>query len=586
MSVFLPIFSALLSIGLIFYSYKNRKSATSKILPSLFFLKQLAPKAPKSRKRKLPFRFFLELLFISIISSILLLANDLSNQKKYRLILDVSQSMEAETNGSSRFKLAKADLLHFISTQDSSTQYYFETTPSNKQTNDLLNRSELEQIINETQTIPLPDEFSSLGELETTFDESIVFTDKKISGSSLTQKRNYHSPESNLALISVKTPSRKDLKYLNVHYFFSGSGSNSFDLSIKELSSNKTIHKEKVEVLSPGRGNVSIQLNDNLSKNSYYQINISDSLQIDSIKTDNKIFLSPTEEESQDILLISPNNTGSYNLNSIKALVSGPAKLISEEEYQALSKDIKEASPLQVFYKTPMPKDILAPTLIILPSTNSSLLDIKGIIPSPQISSWNESSQITRYISFENLKLLSAISFKEAFWGNPIIRVNGSVSLIEGQINGFPVIASGIELLPFEGKDSPSASILMLNILKKLDGTNKQDTAEPLSLNAGDTAIELLSKKPYTLSQSLPSGIYEINRSSEQNKNQKHIEISNDFNLEESDTRTLNEEIVTIKKGISKPKIFETDLLFNLSILALAILGLDLLLILILGREI
>ncbi len=114
MPTILPFLSALVSIGLVYYAYRNHKSSQTKIVPSLFFLKKLKPRAPRSRKRKLPFRFFLEALFIILITSILLLANDLSNQKKYRLILDISQSMGTKSGNVTRLELAKSDLLNFL----------------------------------------------------------------------------------------------------------------------------------------------------------------------------------------------------------------------------------------------------------------------------------------------------------------------------------------------------------------------------------------------------------------------------------------------------------------------------------------
>lgn len=489
--------------------------------------------------------------------------------------------MATKSKNSTRLDQAKSDLLNFIKSQESNTQFYLETTPLTGTPKELINAADLENLLRSIQVISIPDNYSKLGELEYSFTDSLVYSDKKIQGSSLSQKAIYHSPESNLALSSIQIQGNSNKKNLLVNYFFSGSGSNSFDLTVRNISNNGVEFQGKIEVLSPGRASLSVELHGDLQKNSFYKASLSNSLQIDSLDSDNEIFFSPIEEKSQEIFLISKENRSESEFLSIKPILSAPSRIISEYEFANLKLEEKQKSPLHIYYKSAMPEQVTAPSLVILPISSSKLLEIKGILKSPKISSWSETSQITRYISFESLNTLSALTFKESSWGNPIIRANGSVSMIEGQIDNYPVVTSGIELLPFEGKKSPSASILFLNILKKLENTKEIDLIEPLALEIGKTATDLTTKASYTAPSILPTGIYQIMESGK-----KSIEISNAYNLSESDTRTLSEEIVSFKKGISRPKILENELLFNLSLLSILVLLVDLLLILILGREV
>jgi hypothetical protein len=582
MNLILPLITSAIGIAVLVYSYRNSKSSNSKIVPSLFFLKQLEPGTPRNKKKKLPFRFFLELLFIIILSALMMTEDSLSKAKRLRIIVDISQSMGTKLKDSTRLEEAKSALINLIETENSDTRYYLETSPTTNIKKDLLDKKDALSNINNLEIINLSDNYSELAPLSIPITDTLIFTDKKVLGGSVNQKSIYFSPESNLALNSVSISTRDNASSVSVYYLFSGSGSNSFELLIEHLGQGKIIHKSKHEILSGGPGSITIQLNEILDKDEIYKVGIQNSLQSNSLSSDDEIFFKPNEAGNPDILLISSSANNQESLTSLREILPGGTKFILESELGTLKKEEKAQIPLAIYYQTDGPGEIFSPSLFITPKSSSKELEIKGTLSSPKISSWSEASQLTRYINFESLTLNAALKFKEVSWGNPVVRVNGAISLIEGQINNFPIIVSGIELLPFEGKKSPAASILALNAIKKLTSvTNTQKDIKLLQLEQNESAEAIKSKKQYKAYDFLPTGAYLI-----QSTGKKRIEISNAFNITESDTKVLNEEIVGIKKGISKPRILESELLFYLAITSIFILILDIILILVLGREV
>lgn len=582
MNFILPLIASVIGIAVLVYSYRNSKSSNSKIVPSLFFLKQLEPGAPRNKKKKLPFRFFLEVLFIIILSALLMTEDSFSKTKRLRIIVDISQSMGTKLKDSTRLEEAKSALINLIETESSDTKYYLETSPTTNIKKDLLDKKDALSNINNLELINLSDNYSELAPLSIPITDTLIFTDKKVLGGSINQKSIYFSPESNLALNTVSISTRDNASNISVYYLFSGSGSNSFELLIEHVGQGRIISKSKHEILSGGPGSFTIQLNEILDKDEIYKIGIQNSLQSNSLSSDDEIFFKPNEAGTPDILLISSSANNQESLTSLREILPGGTKFILESELGTLKKEEKAQIPLTIYYQTDGPGEIFSPSLFITPRSSSKELEIKGTLSSPKISSWSEASQLTRYINFESLVLNAALKFKEVSWGNPVVRVNGAISLIEGQINNFPIIVSGIELLPFEGKKSPAASILALNAIKKLTSvTNTQKDIKLLQLEESESAENLKSKKQYKAYDFLPTGAYLI-----QSAGKKRIEISNAFNITESDTKVLNEEIVGIKKGISKPKILESELLFYLAIASIFILILDIILILVLGREV
>jgi hypothetical protein len=582
MNLILPLITSAIGIAVLVYSYRNSKSSNSKIVPSLFFLKQLEPGTPRNKKKKLPFRFFLELLFIIILSALLMTEDSLSKAKRLRIIVDISQSMGTKLKDSTRLEEAKSALINLIETESSDTKYYLETSPTTNIKKDLLDQKDALSNINNLELINLSDNYSELAPLSIPITDTLIFTDKKVLGGSVNQKSIYFSPESNLALNTVSISTRDNASRVSVYYLFSGSGSNSFELLIEHVGQGRIISKSKHEILSGGTGSITIQLNEILDKDEIYKIGIQNSLQSNSLSSDDEIFFKPNEAGTPDILLISSNANNQESLTSLREILPGGTKFILESELGTLKKEERAQIPLTIYYQTDGPGEIFSPSLFITPRSSSKELEIKGTLSSPKISSWSEASQLTRYINFESLTLNAALKFKEVSWGNPVVRVNGAISLIEGQINNLPIIVSGIELLPFEGKKSPAASILALNAIKKLTSvTNTQKDIKLLQLEENESAEAIKSKKQYKAYDFLPTGAYLI-----QSTGKKRIEISNAFNITESDTKVLNEEIVGIKKGISKPKILESELLFYLAIASIFILILDIILILVLGREV
>ena len=87
------------------------------------------------------------------------------------------------------------------------------------------------------------------------------------------------------------------------------------------------------------------------------------------------------------------------------------------------------------------------------------------------ITGWAESHPLARYLNLPALKITTAEPLLAAPGMEAIIRSTAGNLLAAGELNGQRMVASGIELLPYEGAASPLISVLTLNIFDWLSAS-------------------------------------------------------------------------------------------------------------------
>jgi hypothetical protein len=598
-------FMGLLGIGVLYLAYRQIQSSKKIEVPSLFFIKQLKlPKRAKS-KRKLPLRFFIESLIITMLVFYLASPEFRPRGKTLVVFFDISQSMgTTNANNISRIEEGKTKLASFLDSQSRTNSYILFTAPHipdsslqlTQKTGELLRVSaqDLKNKVKNLRPVPFPDSLESgVRELTETLlqekvNEVVIISDKRFTGTihkDITLRpMQVGTQGENAYLASARTrTSTNGTVEVEIAYGLSGTGSATATFTIKEISPNDTELLEFESVIQGGSEKIeTISLGNSLKgRSAILKIELSLSPLRDSLSSDNEIFLvhQPGEEKSS-ILFISPSiKSHRTHHESLESALGQNIAHIEHKHFLSLAPKERDSYALEIYYKTPPPPSITNNTLIILPNRENSLIPVKTTVKNPHITSWDHNHHITRYLKVPLLAIGNAILFKATPWGNAIISTSQGPMLIAGAIDNKKVIVSGIELLPFEGNRNKVSSILLLNILRSLQAF---DEGKEISNIARQDIRELTQLTPGILKESeapsfLESGIY---RGILPGDNNKSVFSIQNFFQEESDTHSrvsiaLEEEQITLSNkeniNISSYLLYFVLLLIFLDLILLVI---------------
>jgi len=624
----------LLGIGLLYLAYRQVRSSTQKEVPSLFFIKQLSLPLKAKRKKKLPLRFYLEALFILLLSIYLAQPEIGSTSKKIALIIDISQSMGAlNAQGESRIDLLKREVSETIGKQASSTRYLLFLIPSflntklgaennppsptniNKESShissySLLDKEILSRELESLTSVPFPDELEdsveALGEILKAhdIDETYLYTDKETKGELLPdipmQRRIIGSPESNAYLVSAQTRIKTDgTSEVDVTFGLAGIGSSRIEVKIEEISpSDRTLLETEFTIQGGAERQESLSLGTALGKkNTLIKVQINSNLVRDSLSSDNELYIyhSP-EETTASGLFVTGNDARHQNERiSLERALQIKIQGINLDAYRLLKEEELSKYSLIVFYKTSPPLDVYTNTLILLPGEDNPIVPLQGVFSSPQITSWNTTHPITRYVKLPLLKVTQGLLFNKPSWGNSIISSEKGALMIAGSINGHDVVLSGIELLPFDGGKDRSNSILLLNILNSLspqrNSINNSSPEKKSALLKDFSEIEQLTptmntfRKVKNSNLALPpleTGIY---RGSLRENNEKKLFAVQNYFPNESNTFTSG--VLTLDESTSvQTRTPDSAFAWYLLLVALGILLIDLILVAYFGKEV
>jgi hypothetical protein len=597
----------LLGIGVLFYAYRKARNSKRREIPSLFFIKQLSLPKQVTRKKKLPLRFYLESLILTLL--VLYIANPElpGRNRKVALVLDRSMSMGAvNSRGISRLEEAVSSLKEYLDKESADTRYvlyqlpYFLNDESRivQDMQHLHSREEIKDKISSLSAVPFPDglehavpEFSE-HLVRARFNEIVIASDKTIFGAPHKSLRLVSllsgSQENNLYLVSARTRTESTASIaLDISYGFTGSGSTNVKFVVNEISPNEGILGESQSVIQSGSERIETIVlgSDLIKRNAIIRIEASISPLRDALSADNELYLvhAPSAIESS-VLFISPDTKKDSKIkSSLEVALQTDIRHVSCAQAEKISEQSASGDLLYIYYKCPAPARLMGDTLVILPGRSSNLIPLREMRTGPEVTSWNSTHQITRYLKLSLLSVPNAIVLDDVSWGSSIISSSEGPLLLSGSQAGRKLIVSGIELLPFEGSRNKVGSILLLNILGALRSFSEERnegsyTRDQFSELQQLTTAALDEHEKINI---LESGIY---RGTFSDTGKKHVFSIQNFYQEESDTfsrvsHRFSEDSVVISEEIATS--FTRYLLYA----AIAVLFLDLLLVAVFRRE-
>ena len=561
----------ILGTGLCIAAYRFNSSKKRIVIPSSFLLKDF-PIKKRADSKNFPPRLIFELLFIALTCLALFLLNRQNAIQKELVIFDNSQSMSAIDGDSKTSRISQA-ANNFLNSASTVSQYKVISLPeagldqrqeagkSQKKEYEIL--SLVSPIIKELKGSTLPDLSSSTLPAilsESDADKIIIYTDKNLTfGAELKdiaskiEVRKIGSPVSNVFIEDISIAQQDGASdTINARVSFSGKGSTNGSIVLleKEGLSNKVIATKNFVVSSGQSTDISFSTP---TSNKVYQIKIEKTLQGDAILSDNIAYLAQAKSVEGTIYLVT-DNLEFQNLT--KGLTEASGKqvvLLGLSEIAKIGKEKLEGS-IFIFYKSPLPKEFLANSLVILPADESNILSLKAVQKNINITSWDQASPITKYISFGTLKIPQSMVFNPANWANGVVSNEGGSVLLSGILMNKKVIVSGFELLPFDRLRKSASDVLLLNAIGELSQAGEVLNRN-LLLRSKYKDLKCISGDEYCFDSSpyLQRGIYK-----EKSENVETLFAVNNFSRNESDTFFSNSEAIALSKAPMSNSQFES----------------------------
>jgi len=200
--------------------------------------------------------------------------------------------------------------------------------------------------------------------------------------------------------------------------------------------------------------------------------------QVDSILEDNVAWIgsaAPTNE-----LVLATKLTG--NQLEIGRMKSVSFNVVDEEGFR------KFESGDEIF-RTPLILHGIAPqrlppvsTLFVDPPLGNSLFPIKKRAAQSIVTRWLSSHPALNYLNLPDLQMKEFSVFEPTDWSRDLISTTEGVAAIVGEKEGKRYAVLGFDIFPFKGRESPTLSILTLNLIKWIGNESGQSTSlEPFA---------------------------------------------------------------------------------------------------------
>ncbi len=558
---FLNLSGLLLSLAapLLILAYLRKSRLNNKEVPSLFLLEKLPEPPIQKRKLKLPLRFFLELLCLLILALIAAWPVLKQDQNRLAVLIDNSLSMEAKhSSGLSSLDIAKDRAEQWIDQNSATSVDVFTTAPSLEKLASLRDAS---LKISKTSD-NLPAAITSLAEKEV-YKKILVISDREAvfaqsnEGFSEVESQLVGEPSKNISISDFTVSSgnkRKAQLVLKTSGDITGSVTVNLEQSLN-ASDWSSLDRKNLEL---DAGQTESQLTFAIPKTTrFLKASLSTDSKNNSISSDDVAWADSSGNTGGKTLLISPdfNSAAESGLEKLSSLA---VDVVSPELFS--STDLEAYGQL-IFHKSAPVAAARKPALLILPPESNPIFPVSQEIKYPRITSWKEDHPVMSYLRVPLLKPSQTQVFENSPWASEILNVEQGAILITGESQGIRFVGYGSELLPFEGKKTPSASVLLLNSLSwlsggqglagtQLVGSNVTTTNKFLSaLSPSDSKISLEEKKSFTLTE---QGAYQFSAPD----GSRTLMFANSFFPEESDTANVSSFAVQFDSNNAKP---ETD---------------------------
>lgn len=471
LTVLSPLFLIGIPLSLLYllWLYKKNTNYIKQNVGSNFLFKKLELIKQKKSKLKIPPRFFLDLLLLSLF--FIVLANFLLKRevKNVEIILDNSYSTKALMgDGNTRLGAIIEKAVAEIEKNSTKTFSIYTSSPSLKLIESKVNASRAKRAI---YNVKSTNSKSNLSLASLSY--PIIIGDEKVKNN---VKFKYHSvyksPLNNVGILRATYNNGLNVTIFN----FSNDRKAPIRLVVYD-DLNSIVFNDLIYFANQTILTKSFKIN----KSGEYLIKVLPS-EFDAISKDNELSVN-IEQTTNKIALFGKRRPSELNLDYM-------------DKYSFVS-ERTSFTPSFVIYDNVLPKKIEFNTLINLPSKNTSFFSIKNTYEDVFLSSINRKSLITNYLNLSNVKLNKALVFNRSNLAYPLIESEKGPILIETLISDKKVIVSGFDLFPFSGKENLFNSILTLNIFRELSlkgdkvfGLNlpasEFDTSGPHSLNIRD----------------------------------------------------------------------------------------------------
>jgi len=481
LSFFYPAALGLLAISpLLVLAYLNRSPKRERIVSSLLLLRHL-PKVPAIREKiKLPPRFFLELLILFLLAAASAYPRLNARGERIAILVDNSMSMGAASGAGRRADLAVKEIKGWLGLRSSKDRFtlYLSSPRLRRISEELVERSEIEGLLDKIVLSDAPDYLDgTLSQLVSSgqYGRAFVVSDKLASftGTSSGQTfpvdvRTVGEPVANVGIVNLRLERKKDSGN-TVVASLALFGSRPMQATIRALSiSSSQVVAETPVSLEPKRiVEARLTLSKNYAETLRVEVHVSHAdRNYLALGVDNAGYLNLGAAQGKNILIVSEEDPGE-NVFGLRGL---GAEAIRASGYSSFPEArLKEFRA--IIFDGAVPRELPSvPSLFLSPPLDNAIYPGAGEVSSPAISSWRAESPLTNDVNFQLIKLNRCVVLKPPDWSEPILNVEQGPVIVSGESQGVRSAAVGFALLPFEGRRTPTLSVLTLNLLSWLSG--------------------------------------------------------------------------------------------------------------------
>ncbi len=484
-----------LAVAALIHAYRKHGKGKRVVVASLLLLKTLQKTVTTPRQFSPPPRFFYELLLLILL---LLGACGLYFRERgqvYAVVIDNSLSMRSlvptSSEGEDFLTLAKKDAESFLSAlaRDSQIALY-STSPAPRQLGDgLMSTSQALHAIQNIEAVYAGENLDTLLPRlmrNDQYERVLVFTDTHVSvqgdGAARAQGRlEIRAFSSEAKALQNIALSRMSLRHDQ------GNSGRSVDVQLQSFAQKPVQVAVSLEVLegadkSPryvpsakktaaldALGSATVSFSAVPAEYSQFRARIevqgdaASRRLLDALSEDDSAYLS-TEKSQGAIHVISRFSVHELGLDKMPLT---QFEQIAPDRFSEFAPPSDQTNTF-IFHRitpTTLPR---GNALIIAPSAENTLFEIRKQVPLAAVSRWRTSHPILTYLNLPELQLKEFSVLAVPEWARELIVTTEGVAAFAGEKDGYRYVVLGFEVLPFEGKSAPTMSILTLNILKWL----------------------------------------------------------------------------------------------------------------------
>jgi hypothetical protein len=443
--------------------YRSHNEVKTTPIPTLFLLRQFIVEPQKQSRRVPPFRYFIQLLLIA--AALLLISGPhlKGAEKKVAIIIDDSFSTFAKGKGDSVFFDMKREAINlrkgFTDVYDIFTTSTF-PEPINSldglsptYTKDNIENT-IQRLLNNSQ-----------------YERLVILTDKNVPAD--VQKNvsvrsfNSYRTKSNVAISRVRYDSLNRTISLELRSL--SNSATTVDIQVFDVTQKRQIFLQQKELPPQGTTPLSIgplTLNQTQIKEGFFKVKIIPRNADDAIEEDNIAFFS-SNYEIPKILVHSNISIQELGLSRISTYSFETRENAAENNKLDQTEIIGD-----LFHKQLPASEIHRNTLVINPPPGYF-----GATPNPagaSIAFIKLDHPITKYLELKNNTLPHHSTFTLPQGAFAVLRstYGPSIWAETHASNEHILTVSGLEVLPFSGRNSPASSVLLLNLMEYTFSTN------------------------------------------------------------------------------------------------------------------